>query len=100
MAAWQRGQCRHRGDAEREKSGTDRSHRGSVDRAEAKAMTALGGFEEHLKVSVRPLPERSLRSHRPARVEHFAQADDQSLPLFVGEPAIEIHSPRNADRKT
>src|SRR5688500_2633390 len=62
-------------------------------------MSSCRRLEQSLKVAVGPLPQRAVASHGTPRIERLAQIHDEPLPLVVGEPAIEIDGPTNANRK-
>src|ERR1044072_3331647 len=63
----------------------------------AQAVTGFGRLEQYLQVSVRPLPQRAIGARATARVEHLAQLHHETLPLFIGEPAVEIDRPSHAN---
>jgi len=50
-----------------------------------------------LKVAVRPLTKRTFLFHGAARIERLAQINHKSTPLVLGEFAIEIDRPPDAN---
>ena len=63
-------------------------------------MTCLRRLEQDLQVAVRPLAQRAVGARATARVEHLAQLHDEPLPLFISQPAIELHRAGYADRES
>src|SRR5882762_4324256 len=64
------------------------------------AVTCFGWLEQHLQVSIRPLPQGAIDARATARVENLAQLNDETFPLLIGEPAIEIDRSSHADRES
>ena len=64
------------------------------------AVTCFGRLEQHLQVSVRPLPQRAIGARTTARVENLTQLHDETLPLLIGETAIEIDGASDADAES
>ena len=63
-------------------------------------MSGRGGLEESLQVAVGPLVQGAFVSQGAASIERFAQIDDDSFPLLVGELSIEVDAQSDSDRET
>src|SRR5262249_7905258 len=57
-------------------------------------------LEQRLQIAVRPLTQRTLARDAATRIEGLAQENDESVPLFVGEAAIELDCALDAHRES
>jgi hypothetical protein len=91
--------CHRSGESKHTRPADDQAARVAFDRAEADPMSRRGRLEKGLQVSVRPLARCAFLPKLAAGIECFAQINDESLPLLVGELSIEIHAQSNSDRE-